>query len=214
MYPTFRTSAALPALILMLGFAASAGAGQTDSVSDPAGVHWSRWQGRLSLGLTTPTGRSDFLATDVSGLKVGSLSLLGDYYFSDPLRIGSHTGGFRATSGLIVGLRSTLGTGQASLTSSRGVLGMERRLLSSLSSPQLLPDTGADTTAVPYLGVGYTGLSLQSRWSFSADFGMVARSPGNAVKLGRVFTGSQGVDDLLRDLRLAPVLQLGVSYSF
>lgn len=215
MHPTFRKSAALsPLIVLLLASGMPTRAAETASVGDPAGVHWARWQGRLSLGLTAPTGRFDSFGADGGGLKVGSLSLLGDYYFTDALRIGSHAGGFRATSGVIVGQRSTLWSGQASLTSSRGVLGMERRVLGPLTSAPLLPDAGADTSAVPYLGLGYTGLSLRSRWSFSADLGMVARSPGNAVKLGRVFSGSQGVDDLLRELRLAPVLQLGVSYSF
>jgi hypothetical protein len=34
------------------------------------------------------------------------------------------------------------------------------------------------------------------------------------VRFGRVFNGSQSLDDVVRDMRLAPVVQLGVSYSF
>ena len=43
---------------------------------------------------------------------------------------------------------------------------------------------------------------------------MVSLSPGTAVKLGKVFTGNQALDDTVRDMRWSPVLQLGVSYSF
>jgi hypothetical protein len=44
--------------------------------------------------------------------------------------------------------------------------------------------------------------------------GMVSRAPGNVVRFGRVFSGNQNLDDVVRDLRLAPVLQLGVTYAF
>lgn len=175
---------------------------------------WARWQGRVSLGLTAPAGRALSLAASGPGLQADSLSVLGDYYFGDITRARSHAGGFRATSGVIVGSRSPLWSGQASLSASRGLLGVERQVTGLLPALPSAADPGAETTAVPYFGIGYTGLSLRSNWSFSADLGMVARSPGGMVKLGRVFTGSQGVDDLLRELRLAPMLQLGVSYSF
>ena len=175
---------------------------------------WARWQGRVSLGLTAPAGRALSLATPGAGLQADRLSVLGDYYFGDISRARGYAGGFRATSGVIVGSRSPLWSGQASLSASRGLLGVERQVTGLLPALPSVADPNAETTAVPYFGLGYTGLSLRSKWSFSADLGMVARSPGGVVKLGRVFTGSQGVDDLLRELRLAPMLQLGVSYSF
>jgi hypothetical protein len=34
------------------------------------------------------------------------------------------------------------------------------------------------------------------------------------VRLGRVVGGSQSLDDLVRELRLSPVLQFGASYAF
>jgi hypothetical protein len=67
---------------------------------------------------------------------------------------------------------------------------------------------------LPYIGVGYSSLAARSGWSFSADLGVVSQSPGNVVRFGRVFGGSQSLDDVIRDMRLAPVVQLGVSYSF
>lgn len=199
-------SAGLAGLLLVTMGAAQA--------ADPTPAPWARWQGRLSLGVTAPAGRTDLALPNESNFKISRWSLLGDYYFADSLRERSHLGGFRATSGVIVGVGSPFWAGQASLTASRGLLGVERQFSRSLSAPLAAPDHATEPTAVPYFGVGYTGLSARSRWSFSADLGMVARSPGQALKLGRVLTGSQGVDDLLRELRLAPLLQLGVSYSF
>ena len=187
---------------------------QEQASSEYAPPTWARWQGRVALGLSAPAGRALSLATPGSGLQADRLSVLGDYYFGDVSRARGHAGGFRATSGVIVGTRSPLWSGQASLSASRGLLGVEQRVTGLLPALASAVDPNAETSAVPYFGLGYTGLSLRSNWSFSADLGMVARSPGSVVKLGRVFTGSQGVDELLRELRLAPMLQLGVSYSF
>ncbi len=36
-------------------------------------------------------------------------------------------------------------------------------------------------------------------------------SPGSIGRIGKVFSGSQNLDDMVRDLRLSPVLQLGFS---
>ena len=71
-----------------------------------------------------------------------------------------------------------------------------------------------EVASLPYLGLGYTGLSARTRWSFSADLGLVALYPGNVSRMGRVMGGTQSLDDLVRDLRLAPLFQLGASYSF
>jgi hypothetical protein len=38
----------------------------------------------------------------------------------------------------------------------------------------------------------------------------MALNPGSGLRLGR----GQSLDDVVRDMRLTPVLQLGVSYSF
>lgn len=170
--------------------------------ADP--LPWARWQGRLAVDVT-PVWRAGLHPTETDPGSV-SFSLMGDYYFSS----SSGTGGFRATSGVIVGSRSALwapvpraGVGAA--------FSVDRRLFGAVASTAHL-DVAPDT--LPYLGVGYTGLSAGSAWGFSADVGLVALAPRNAVKLGRVVSGAQGLDDLVRDLRLTPVLQLGVSYSF
>ena len=175
---------------------------------------WPRWQARLSLGTSRPLLPADMMNTDSSGLKVSSASLFGDYYFSRSMRAAGSGGGFRATSGLFVGSRWT------SLLPSTPVAGIGvpafsvgRRHFGGLHLPPAMNDA-SDNGPVPYVGVGYSGLLGRGSWGFSADVGLMALSSGSAVKLGRVFTGQQSLDDAVREMRLSPLLQLGVSYSF
>jgi hypothetical protein len=65
--------------------------------------------------------------------------------------------------------------------------------------------------AVPYLGLGYTGLSARGGWGFSADLGLIGSARGQGLQFNRA---GPSLDEVLRDMRLTPVLQLGVSYSF
>lgn len=105
-------------------------------------------------------------------------------YQLDALRFGQ-TGGLRLTSGLLLAQRQGLST--------------------------------ADTetrTAWPYVGLGYSGNGARGDWGFSADFGMAAQSLGATLRLGRVVNGGLSVGDALRDLRLQPVVRLGVTYNF
>jgi hypothetical protein len=138
---------------------------------------------------------------------------MGDYYFSRSLVGRPDAGGFRATSGVILGPRTQLWAGQPTSAQQGLMFSVDRRVF---GQAPLLAATEAltETATLPYLGLGYTGLSPRGRWSFSADLGMVALYPGNAVKFGRVFSGAQSLDELVREMRLAPMLQLGVSYSF
>ncbi len=172
---------------------------------------WARWQGRISLGATAPVWRAGLTDYQGAGLKLGGLSLLGDYYFTKSM-LGSHSvGGFRATSGVLIGARSQYWAGRASLASGGG-LSVGRPAV----EPGLFgPDPANESVTAPYLGVGYTGLSTRGGWSLSADLGVLALTPANAVRFGRLAgTATTPLDDQLRDMRLAPVLQLGVSYSF
>jgi hypothetical protein len=173
---------------------------------------WARWQARLAVG-APPTWRASLDGYERSGLSVSSVSLMGDFYFFRSLAAGGVASGFRATSGLIVGPRSALWTARPGSIAPTGVFSVDRRLFETASG---LPsaDGTLDGATLPYLGIGYSGLSARGGWGFSADLGLVALAPGHAVKLGRVLGGTQGLDDLLRDLRLSPVIQLGVSYSF
>ena len=67
---------------------------------------------------------------------------------------------------------------------------------------------------LPYLGIGYTRPVAARRLELQRRPRRRLAEPGNAVRLGRVFGGAQSLDDVVRDMRLSPVLQLGVSYSF
>jgi hypothetical protein len=200
------TFAALLSLTTAVPALAAEGSGLTPSAEASP---WTRhWQGRLSLSVQSPALRTG-LGGDDGSLQITGLSLLGDYYFARALPLLASEGGFRATSGLILGGRTQTWGSRPQL----GGLSVERRSIGSgLAAPGA--DAVADAATKPYLGVGYSGLSPKRAWSFSADLGLMALAAGNAVKLGRVFNGGPSLDEVVRDMRLAPVLQLGVSYSF
>jgi hypothetical protein len=204
-----KTTWMLAALITLTPLAALAADGDAANPSADE-LPWARWQGRLSLGSTVPAWR---LGVEGAAARIASASLMGDYYFGRPLASAGPLGGFRATSGLIFGTRSVLSTGQPASLSAASTLSIGSRLLGQAPVPYLA-EAASESATLPYVGVGYTGLTPRSGWSFSADLGLVAQSPGNAVRLGRVFGGGQSLDDIVRDMRLAPLLQLGVSYSF
>lgn len=172
---------------------------------------WPRWQGRMQATAATPWWRPGPVdGHEATGQRLESLGLLGDYYFlRNPPGLRAR-GGFRATSGLIIGTatnRVLSGYGLA-----QGGAGLSTRALAAGAAGMSDAFTGPPT--VPYLGVGYSSASERGGWGFSADVGLFARSPGSAVKLGRVFSGNQPLDDLLREMRLSPLLNVGVSYSF
>jgi hypothetical protein len=177
-------------------------------------VPWGRFQSRIGAVPGAPGWRADLAPGERSGLQVGGLGLLGDVYLGGSRASATWTDGFRATSGILIGARSPL-LGPAAPTGSDGLLASNRRLFGA--SPGTLgsaADLSADSATVPYIGIGYSNLSVKNGWSFSADLGIVSQNPGNVVRFGRVVGGAQSLDDLVRDMRLAPVVQLGVSYSF
>ena len=181
--------------------------------TDADRVPWARLEGRIVYSAAAPSWRADLAPFERTGLRVNGLSLLGDLYFG-AVSTKTASGGFRATSGVIVGSRGPLWGAAGASTS--GLLAVDRRLFGPTAMvPASLSDPTTDnSTTIPYIGVGYSNLSAKSGWSFSADLGVVSLSPSNAVRLGRVFGGGQSLDDVVRDMRLAPVIQLGVSYSF
>jgi hypothetical protein len=166
---------------------------------DPSSNGWltGQWQARIEFN--HGMGHSSYadpynIAAHAHGMQRPGLSVLGDFFFRSPSAETTATSsGFRATSGLMVGPRSFGASG----------------IPSGWSDGK----TG-DSGAVPYFGVGYTDVPGRAGWGFSADFGLIAMSTRSSVKFGSALTGPQSIDDLLRDLRLAPLLQLGVSYSF
>lgn len=193
-------------LVTALPVVAAEGSGLTPS---PESAPWSqRWQGRLSVSVQPATLRAGN-GHDGSGLQITGMSVMGDYYFTRALPLLATEGSFRATSGLIVGGRASAWGGAAPASG----LSLDRRP----AGPGLAPrgaESGGDASTLPYLGVGYSGQSTTRAWNFSADLGLVALAAGNAVKLGQVFNGGPALDDVVRAMRVAPVVQLGVSYSF
>ena len=198
---------------LSIGFAGVAHAYDGNGLTVNADhLYWPRWQARLSIAGSAPASRiANGAGLNPSAVPAG-LSVMSDYYVSGSLLGPQRAGGFRATSGLLVGprLQTWAGPGPAP---QRGALSLDRRVFGSSAYPPGV-DGATDTATLPYLGFGYTGLSPRGGWSFSADVGLVSLTPGNAVKFGRVFSGSQTLDDTLRDMRWSPMLQLGVSYAF
>ncbi len=167
---------------------------------------WPRWQARFGLNATTSPIDSS------TRWQLSAGQLLGDYYWGGlrPAGVG-HSGGFRATSGLLLGPRSlALGTPALGLPQGSG--------LTLSHNPWPLPGSGIalspeSWSALPYVAVGYSGISLRGGWGFTADLGLVGNTGG--LRTSRDGTlGSQGVDELLRELRLVPVLRVGAGYAF
>lgn len=198
--------------ILVVALAAGAAGAAEPWQGEGLAVELPQWQGRVRLGYSAPAADS-FAAGIATQARLSGASLLGDYYFGPRLatRDGA-VGGFRATSGLLVGSQAGLWGGYAGGAAVSGPVAIERPSF-ALVSPAWAATNGDASAAVPYLGLGYSGYSFKGGWEISADFGLMALQPGSALRLGRAF-GGQSLDDLVRDLRLAPVLQLGVSYSF
>lgn len=165
-----------------------------------------RWQARVQLSS---------LDERSGGRSVLSANLLGDYYLTGSLLGASTQGGLRTTGGLLMG-SAALSQSSGGLALRNPALGLRSGLAVGQRSISLygptLPADADSTLTRPYLGIGYTGQSLRGGWGFSADVGVVKLSPRDELRLGR--SGTQSLDELLLDMRLRPVLQLGLSYSF
>jgi hypothetical protein len=162
---------------------------------------WPRLQARV-LSVPLATLPADVRLGGDPGFGLGAApSLVGDLYFTSSLLGPRVVGGFRATSGLLLGNGMVPGVGRADWRADR------------LSEGLLPRSVGAPSANLPYMGVGYTGVAAQGGWGFVADLGLVAANPG-ALRLGRSWQNSQTVDDLVRELRLTPLVRLGVSYAF
>ncbi len=196
---------------LGLGWAAALPAFAEGGLTAPDSQLWSGWQGRLSLlsAAAAPLWRSDLSRAAEPGLKVQGFGLLGDYYFMQAPLTGVGGGGFRATTGVLVGGASSL-WGGASV--GNGGLSFAHRSSLGATSPGGSAEALGESVA-PYVGLGYSGLSSRGGWGFAADLGLMALSGGDRVRLGAPRAPS-GQDERLRDLRLTPVLQLGVTYAF
>jgi len=55
---------------------------------------------------------------------------------------------------------------------------------------------------------------VASSWRFNADLGLITINSNNIGRISQVLQGDMGVDALLRDLRLRPVIKVSVGYAF
>lgn len=171
---------------------------------EPYEPYWPQWHGRLALGIQTVSPMD-------GGARLRSGSLLGDYYFyRHPMgHSATSLGGFRATSGLMLGvpsprLLSAHGSGLA--------WGHRLGLHPALSQPSGMSlGNEADDLTSSYIGVGYTLLSLRGGWGLSADVGLAAARSNTPWGLG---LGNSRMDRPFGEFRLTPLLHLGLSYSF
>lgn len=161
-----------------------------------------RFQARVGINSSqTPDGSNPAWQQQAS-------VLLGDYYFSRArFGAGSVSSGFRATSGLLLGQRS-LALGTPALGGSQSFT------LTLLKQPRWASAVGESLSepwsAVPYVGIGWSGVSARGGWGLTADLGFAARPPAGGLRVGN----TMALDDLLRELRLTPMLHVGVSYAF
>lgn len=200
--PAARYAAALAAA-MAVGLAAPAAALANQGLVATAGDWlWPQLQARITLQTTalSPLGPGRLSEGPFPSRSLQGGALLGDYVFAMP-----GYGNLRATSGVLLGSQSGAPTLSSPLASRLGVTVLEGGFAGA----------GADAPAtVPYLGLGYSSATLWRSVALSADLGVVAGRPAGLGGLGRAVFGSQPLDAAMRDLRLAPLLQLGVRYSF
>jgi len=139
------------------------------------------------------------------GQSLRGAALLGDYVFAQP-----SFGSFRATSGVVFGAHGGAPTLSASGLGPCSRLGLAH----SQGNARALagPADGWHTT--PYLGLGFSSPLDISGFSLSADLGWVAENTGIGEPGARAPLGVQGSDNQRRELRLSPLLQFGMRYTF
>jgi hypothetical protein len=201
-----RLSAAA-ALLCTAALAAADGGLKVDAV----GGFWSVQQTRLQINavLVDATPSLAGLQAPLAG------SLAGDFYFSKTLADASlPRSGFRASSVLLFRQPGVSLSDLAWSARSAASFAAPSRPLLGQSAALPYDSGGQNVSALPYLGIGYSDYSLKTGWGFWADIGLVVQSPGNALRMGGVLSGTQSVEDLVRELRMSPMLQLGVNYAF
>ncbi len=159
---------------------------------------WPHWHARITVqtAAVSPLSYSQWTEGASAARSLQGGALLGDYYFATPA-----FGHFRASGGLMVG-----STGGVPLWAAPAGQRLGLAVQAAGAAPPGAADLGA---TVPYLGLGFSGALWRNTLSVTADVGMVAGG-----SLGKALFGNQGMERALRDLRLAPVLQVGVRYTF
>lgn len=165
---------------------------------------WPHWQARITLvtANSNPLALAPLSSSGQAPRGLRGAALLGDYIFATPAY-----GQFRASGGVVSGPLVGLPLATATAGARLGV--------SVLGSAGTAWAPGADTpTTLPYLGLGFSGATGLGGLALTADLGVVAERPEAAAGVGRALFGNQGVERALREMRLSPVLQLGMRYTF
>lgn len=164
---------------------------------------WPQVQARITLqtAALSPIATSNLLRSDAGAtprtLQAGGL--YGDYVFAQP-RFGS----FRASGGLVLG--NPAGAPQTG-SLANGSLGIAMLDGGTIGAT-------AEAPTLPYLGLGYTSPARWGALSLTAELGLVAGHPSGLTSLGRALLGTQAMDQALREIRIAPMLQVGLRYAF
>lgn len=202
MQPSRRLSSALIGLALLLGGPARAGEGLMPTDNDWL---WPQVQARLVLQTASLTPVSLARAgADPAATNRGifGAALFGDYVFATP-----GFGNLRATSGLLLGAQ-----GGAPLWQQAGL----PRLSVNAMDLGGLPVAGSleSAPASPYLGLGISSPIGWRSWSLTADIGWVAGRPSGVAGFGRALLGNGPLEAAWREMRLSPVVQMSMRYSF
>ena len=211
--PCATCSGSVPAVasVLTLVDARAEGDGLTAKADR---VPWARWQGRIACAPGAPAGAPTSRRSSAPACRSAASSLIGDYYFGSAPRLGP------SRRRLPRHQRRADRRAQRWLQRRRRRRrAAARRATGACSAPRprrcrIRPTRARQRDAALPRHRLHAACRRKSGWSFSADLGLVSQSPGNAVRFGRRLRRPQSLDDVVRDMRLAPVLQLGVSYSF
>jgi hypothetical protein len=160
---------------------------------------WSPWQARLAVTAPALPLWSSWGASQPS-----NMMLAGDRYFGWG-KLGD-AGGLRATGALLLGPAAVAPNG--SVSGLHGSDGFWRGVGATGLAEQ------ESSGAIPYLGLGYSAWWARTGLGVSADLGLAAQRPGQAVRFGRAQSGNEGFDDVLRAMQIAPMLQVNLSYAF
>lgn len=165
---------------------------------------WPQWQARITLmtANASPSASTPWFDNGSAARGLQGGAVFGDYVFASP-----SFGSFRASGGLMSG-----GLGGLPLLNANAGTRLGVSLLGS-TAPAYVPGSEAPAT-LPYLGLGFTGATGLAGLAITADLGITAERPAAAAGLGRALFGNQGMERSLREMRLGPVMQLGVRYTF
>jgi len=176
---------------------------------------WPHWEGRIGVVMDRaydPLKDSFVLVQPVpsSGLNMRSAHVLSDYYFS---------GGFRATVGLVRGSVTQAAWSDGNDDTIGSGLNLSLQRIDNLGLNDLRNQSiEGENRTLPYVGAGYAASlgspGSDSMWRFNADLGIISVNSNNIGRLSRALQGEAGLDEVVRDLRLRPVLKVSVRYAF